>query len=113
MPEKRRAERVRVNIRAIYKSETVSLEGRVSDLSRSGLFFRSDFLDDAGTRADVVIEIPAIGRRIALESYSRAITALCRESSSLSVVESQTTLPQHLTMDPVWFHLSAAPEVRA
>ncbi len=56
--EKRRAHRVRVNIRATYRSQTVAMETWVADLSRNGLFVRSELLDEAGTRAAVELVVP-------------------------------------------------------
>jgi uncharacterized protein (TIGR02266 family) len=58
LAEKRRAERVRVNLRALYRSETVTLEGWVANLSRMGLFLRSDFLDDEGSSVAVDLRVP-------------------------------------------------------
>ena len=66
MAEKRRAERIHVNLRAHYRSQALSLEGRVCDLSRHGLFLRSDFLDDLGTPVAVDLEVPNRGIRLRL-----------------------------------------------
>lgn len=64
--EKRRAHRVRVSLSARYQSETVWLDGHVSDLSCDGLFLRSEFLDDAGTTVDVDLELPGTAQPIRL-----------------------------------------------
>lgn len=56
--EKRKAHRIRVNLPARYRSHSVSLDAEVCSLSCDGLFLRSDFLDDAGTVADVDLELP-------------------------------------------------------
>lgn len=39
----------------------MSLSGWVANLSRHGLFLRSDFLDTAGTRAELDVRIPGDG----------------------------------------------------
>jgi hypothetical protein len=59
--EKRRAERIRVNLRAHYRSDGLALEGRVCDLSRNGLFMRSAYLDELGTPVSVDLELPGQG----------------------------------------------------
>lgn len=64
MSEKRRAERIQVNLRAHYRSEVLALEGRVANLSRHGMFLRADYLDDLGTTVAVDLEVP--GREIRL-----------------------------------------------
>ncbi len=56
--EKRRSRRVRVNIRAAYRSETVTLYGQVGDLSRNGVFLRSDYLDGKGSVVELEILLP-------------------------------------------------------
>lgn len=56
--EKRKAHRIRVNLPARYRSRSVSLDAEVCDLSCDGLFLRSEFLDDAGTVADLDLELP-------------------------------------------------------
>jgi hypothetical protein len=64
--EKRRAERIRVNLRAHYRSDGLALEGRVCDLSRNGLFLRSEYLDELGTAVAVDLEVPGQGVRLEL-----------------------------------------------
>src|SRR5688500_10650561 len=54
--EQRRAKRVSVDLRARYRSSTLDLDGRVSNLSRSGMFLRADFLDDEGSAVDLELE---------------------------------------------------------
>lgn len=56
--EKRRAQRVLVNLQASYRSPEVSIEGRVANLSRFGLFIRSDFLDGRGAQVTVALNLP-------------------------------------------------------
>lgn len=59
-PEQRRSERVPVDLRAHYRSPTLDLDGRVSNLSRSGMFLHADYLDDTGSEVDV--ELVVAGR---------------------------------------------------
>jgi hypothetical protein len=54
--EQRRTPRIRVDLPARYRSEVVSLDGRVGDLSQDGLFFASHLLDDAAG-AEVALEV--------------------------------------------------------
>ena len=58
LTEKRRSHRVSVNIRATYRSSTVALHGHVADLSRNGLFLRSEYLDGEGAEVELEIELP-------------------------------------------------------
>ncbi len=58
MAERREAERVDVHLTARYNSEAVTLSGHVANLSRHGLFLRSDFLDTAGARANLDVNLP-------------------------------------------------------
>ena len=58
MAEKRRGHRIRVNLKARYQSEAAALEGWVNNLSRYGMFIRSDFLDDQGAQVNVNLTIP-------------------------------------------------------
>lgn len=58
MAEKRRAERVPVHLRVLYRSETLTLEGWAKNLSRNGLFLRSDYLDDEGVAAEIEVRVP-------------------------------------------------------
>ena len=55
-----------MNLPAHYRSHTVSLHGRVSDLSCDGLFLRSEFLDGAGTQVDLDLELPGTEQPIRL-----------------------------------------------
>jgi hypothetical protein len=52
---RRGAFRVGVRLRGLYVSGTMTLEGEVSDLSRSGAFFACDLLDSVGTACDLLI----------------------------------------------------------
>lgn len=58
MAEKRSAHRIAVKLRASFRSSQVVIEGWVSDLSRLGLFLRSDYLDEPGSAGTVELELP-------------------------------------------------------
>ncbi len=56
--ERRRETRTKVEIVAKYVSESLVVEGVVTDVSQDGLFFCSDYLDNAGELARVWLDIP-------------------------------------------------------
>lgn len=58
MSERRGAQRMDVHLTAQYSSDAVSLSGWVANLSRHGLFLRSEFLDTMGSRARVDVSLP-------------------------------------------------------
>jgi hypothetical protein len=58
MPEKRSAHRINVKLRASFRSSHAVIEGWVCDLSRLGLFLRSDYLDEPGATGTVDLELP-------------------------------------------------------
>ena len=58
MGERRDAERIDVHLTARYNSEAVTFSGHVANLSRHGLFLRSDFLDTTGATASLDVSIP-------------------------------------------------------
>ncbi len=58
MPEKRAAHRIEVHLRACYRSSQTVIEGVVSDLSRLGMFLRTDFLDIPGQEVTIDLELP-------------------------------------------------------
>ena len=58
MAEKRAAHRIAVQLRACYRSSQTVIEGVVSDLSRLGMFLRSDFLDAPGQVVTIDLELP-------------------------------------------------------
>ena len=47
-----------VHLAARYSSGVVCLSGFVANLSRHGLFLRSEFLDTAGARAELDLNLP-------------------------------------------------------
>ncbi len=58
--EKRRAERITVDLPAVYRSDDVALRTRVSNISLRGLFICSGRLDSTGRSADVELTIPGL-----------------------------------------------------
>lgn len=56
--ESRRSARAKVEIVAKYASDSLVVEGLVTDVSADGLFFCSDYLDSAGEFARVWLDIP-------------------------------------------------------
>ena len=67
MSDRRRAQRIDVHLTARYSSESVSLSGWVENLSRRGLFLRSEFLDTRGARAHLAVSIPGDNEAIELD----------------------------------------------
>jgi hypothetical protein len=57
--DQRRAPRARVHLTARYVSPNLNLEGHVTDVSPDGLFFCSDFLDDQGETAHLLVDLPS------------------------------------------------------
>ena len=66
LTEKRRSHRVRVNIRVAYRSASVTLYGQVADLSRNGVFLRSDYLDGKGSAVELEILLPGRDKALIL-----------------------------------------------
>lgn len=58
--EKRRAERLQVDLPAVYRSDEISLRARVVNISLRGLFICSGRLDNRGRSADVELTIPGL-----------------------------------------------------
>jgi len=54
----RRSARSRVRISGKYVSDTLVVDGVVTDVSADGLFFCSDYLDNTGESARVWLDIP-------------------------------------------------------
>lgn len=67
----RRSPRARVHFPARYLSSNLTIEGHVTDVSADGLFFCSDFLDDQGESARVVVHVPAQARPLELRGEVR------------------------------------------
>ena len=64
--ERRVAGRLQVNLPARYASEAIAVVGGVANLSRNGLFLRSEFLDDAGGEVSISFELPGEAQPVAL-----------------------------------------------
>lgn len=77
--ERRTAPRLQVNLPARYNSEATSLLGWVANLSRNGLFLRSDYLDEAGAEVSVSFELPGEPHPVALRGQVVRVNdgALC------------------------------------
>ena len=58
MAEKRAAQRIAVRLRAMYRSSGAVIDGWVDDLSRVGLFLRSEYLDTPGSEAVIDLALP-------------------------------------------------------
>lgn len=58
MVERRSASRIRVTLSVQYDSESVTMNSWVSDLSCTGLFLRSEFLDHPGSEVTMRLELP-------------------------------------------------------
>ena len=58
-PQERRLEnRVQVNLPARCSSDAAALDGWVSNISRTGLFLRSPYLDVPGAEVQVAFDLP-------------------------------------------------------
>ena len=57
VPERRAAHRFPVQLPAYYSSDDVAMAGLVSNLSRSGAFLRSDYLDRKGSQVTLVLAL--------------------------------------------------------
>jgi hypothetical protein len=60
-----------VQFQARYSSPNLNLEGLVTDLSPEGLFFCSDFLDDQGELAQLVVTVPSRAQPLQLRGEVR------------------------------------------
>ena len=60
---------MQVNLPARYSSEGVSLVGWVANLSRNGMFLRSEFLDEAGVDVSVSFALPGEEQPVALRGH--------------------------------------------
>jgi hypothetical protein len=56
--ELRRSPRTKVQISAKYVSDSLVVEGMVTDVSADGLFFCSDYLDGTGETVRIWLDIP-------------------------------------------------------
>jgi c-di-GMP-binding flagellar brake protein YcgR len=58
MAERREAARIRVNLPVRYSSRALSLDARAANLSRTGLFITSEYLDEIGETATLTLDLP-------------------------------------------------------
>ncbi len=58
MAERRGASRISVNLSARYRSDTLTLSGKVANLSRHGLFLLTDVCDGSGADAELTLDLP-------------------------------------------------------
>ena len=70
-PELRRSARMKVEIAAKYVSDSLVVEGVVTDVSADGLFFCSDYLDGTGETVRVWLDIPWRNRPLELRGEVR------------------------------------------
>jgi hypothetical protein len=54
----RRSARTKVQIAATYVSDSLVIEGMVTDVSADGLFFCSDYLDGKGETVHISLDVP-------------------------------------------------------
>ena len=69
--ELRRSARMKVEIAAKYVSDSLVVEGVVTDVSADGLFFGSDYLDGKGETVRVWLDIPWRNRPLELRGEVR------------------------------------------
>ena len=70
----RRSARIKVEIAARYVSESLVVEGVVTDVSSDGLFFCSDYLDGTGETVRVWLDIPWRSNPIELRGEVRWVS---------------------------------------
>ena len=58
MSDRRIAARIPVALRAQYRSSAVVVDGVVGDLSRTGMFFRTDAADQLGSSGEIEMDLP-------------------------------------------------------
>ena len=56
--ERRGAHRIQVNLPARYRSEETTLVGWVANVSRHGMFLRSQYVDERGAEVEVSFALP-------------------------------------------------------
>ena len=73
--ESRRSARSRVRIAGKYVSDSLVVDGVVTDVSADGLFFCSDYLDNTGESARLWLDIPWRNRPLELRGEVRWVNA--------------------------------------
>jgi uncharacterized protein (TIGR02266 family) len=66
-PDRRASHRFPVELEAHYLSASMSMAGVISNLSRTGVFMRSEFLDDEGSRITLHIVLGKSPDRLAVD----------------------------------------------
>jgi len=64
--ERRGAHRIQVNLPARYRSRGTSLVGWVANVSRNGMFLRSQYVDERGAEVEVSFALPGDRQQIAV-----------------------------------------------
>ncbi len=72
--ELRRSARTKVQITAKYVSDSLVVDGVVTDVSADGLFFCSDYLDGTGETVRIWLEIPWRNRPLELRGEVRWVS---------------------------------------
>jgi hypothetical protein len=72
--EARRSTRSKVRISGKYVSDSLVVDGVVTDVSADGLFFCSDFLDNTGETARLWLDIPWRNRPLELRGEVRWVS---------------------------------------
>lgn len=77
--ERRAAHRLQVNLPARYASHALAVVGWVANLSRNGMFLRSEYLDEAGAEVSVSFALPDEQHPVALRGQVVRVNdgALC------------------------------------
>jgi uncharacterized protein (TIGR02266 family) len=64
--ERRGAHRIQVNLPARYRSDETTLVGWVANVSRRGMFLRSQYVDERGAEVEVSFALPGDRQPLAL-----------------------------------------------
>ena len=77
--ERRGAHRIQVNLPARYRSRGTSLVGWVANVSRNGMFLRSQYVDERGAEVEVSFALPGDQQQIAVTGTVVRVheTSLC------------------------------------
>jgi len=66
--DRRISERIAVALRAQYRSHGVVVDGVVADLSRTGMFLRTDAAEALGTRGLIEVDLPGSSEPLRLDA---------------------------------------------
>lgn len=78
--ERRLSTRHDVTLDAHYDSSSMDMSGPVTNLSRTGLFLRAQFLDDPGSIVAISLQLPSEAKPIAIAG--RVVRVDMREGAS-------------------------------